>query len=389
LYRDPFKDQPKVDNIPARFQNEGILRKLIFAAYVPEYCLTPAFFYLGRHQWFHTATALQVVFAITSTGFQYVVALDCKKDGSCIDDPLSDDGDRTLSSAKAKDILSGEAETILGVKVKYLHIPRFWLELLPQVPNYIHVQQTAVIAGAASQAWSPQLAQEFARRWNFVPFFGGTIAALGLPGCLTAAVVGSAVIHGISAAVFFSLQQLDEACDAANLLFLSKVLIRKRSDCFKLMYPSSGTSRTAMGLFVKLPMTALKQSYLQLTYDCLNTGELTATFVGILLAWYGIAPILYPAWQYTRIYAEYTWNHIHRVHKHERRHGMHAGEESVCCVIIGDVLALCGFIVGWIILFVVALHAIGIEACPSHDLSILQLCTPPSNGSLCFNSSHS
>merc|ERR1719362_1867006 len=185
------------------------LKKMLFGLVLPEYASAPAFYFLGKGGFFVTASVFQVAFMAASSCFQWWVFMDHRRQGSLVRMP---------------ERFQGHVETIMGVPVSCLKIPRWAFQFVAQMPNYIHVQQTAVVAGSAWATWTPLLAQEFSRRWQVVPLIGEEAGALGLPGLLTTALIVSCVSH-ISAALW-SLSELlccfalDEGADAANLLFL-------------------------------------------------------------------------------------------------------------------------------------------------------------------------
>merc|ERR1719386_556535 len=120
--------------------------------FVVEYGMVPAFYILGKHDYFKTALMLQGGFVISSNIFQYRVI----------------DHFHKWNVPK----FSGEVQSILGIPVSCLRCPRWLFEFVSQVPNYIHVHQTAVVAGASWATWSPEMQAEFFRRWDVVPGIG-------------------------------------------------------------------------------------------------------------------------------------------------------------------------------------------------------------------------
>jgi len=162
---------------------------------------------------FLAANALQLGFVSISATAQYLMFMDHKREDSIVFSP-------------EKVWLDGKVKTITGVPVGWLGMNRLAFLFVTQVPNYIHVHQTAVVTGASFAAWSPLLQAEFARRWEQVPIVGWMIGSLGMPTLLTSALVWSCISHGASAIVFMTtpLWSHGELAEAAILLFISNFL---------------------------------------------------------------------------------------------------------------------------------------------------------------------
>jgi len=148
----------------------------------------------------------------------------------------------------------------MGVPVACLGISKWRFEFATQMLNYVHVQQTSVMAGMAPMVWSTALQLEFERRWTVVPLIGGTMGQIAIPRFMLALVITSCAFHGLSA-IFFFLRPgdefVEEQADAANLLFLGKALA---GDGIKPDIGGNGLSRMTMGLLTKLPMIWVKTS---------------------------------------------------------------------------------------------------------------------------------
>lgn len=350
-----FSKEPLLKNRPPALfpdDHEGRekLSKLLFGAYIPEYVLLPLFYYAGKHQYFKAATAVQAGFLVGSSWFQYRVYMDHMNEDSLI---------------KPVDSLQGKVQTIMGVPVKFLKMERWAFEFVTQMPNYIHVQQSAVVAGSALTTWSNSMQVEFARRWNLVPVVGGWIAPLGIPGVLSGLLIVSCVSHGCAAALFWSARRPDEQADAANLLFLGKALpveTRAKEVC------GQGLSRMGMSFFTKAPFIWSKTTYLAVCISCMNNAQIRTGMVGIALAWYAVAPTLSSAAK-SMLYA-FSYD----------------SSRDAIPMRVGHKCILFMFIIGWVMILTIALHFGGIWLCESHDLSVVHGCSSPSTEDICKNS---
>jgi len=289
--------------------------------FMPEYGLVPIFYFLGKNELFKTANALQAAFVVGSNAFQYKMYMDT----------LAKDAEDGVSEK-----VRGYVQTICGIPVQRLRIPCWAFELISQMPNYVHVSQTAVITAASWKAWNSELKLEYLRRWEVVPLIGHYIGVLGVPGQLTCLLIWSCIAHGFAA--FFA-KDLGSQADAANLLFLGKVFWSNNPIDMSVL-------RMAMSVLVKAPKIWVKTSLVALTYDALEAeGALVQGVLAIILAWYATAPLL-KALAIVLIQAPWMF------------------KVGASCPIV--------------LLLILALHFVGIFVCPqSHDLAVTRLgCTP-------------
>merc|ERR1712232_150074 len=77
------------------------------------------------------------------------------------------------------------------------------------------------MGGASWVGWTKRSHDMFKDRWQFIPIIGSAIGEVGLPGILTASVVGSCISHSIAAVVSFHGDRFSELLDAANMFIVS------------------------------------------------------------------------------------------------------------------------------------------------------------------------
>lgn len=313
--------------------------RVLFAMVVPEYASLPLFFHLGREQLSAWAWALQACFVVFSGYVQWYISEDYRRPGSLVPS-LTESG------------LDGEVMTGCNPVRKYLRAPKHKFDFVAQLPNYIHDQQTATVAGVGFATWTTAMQREWERRWQGVPG-GDFIGESGIPQMLIWLVVFSCVVHTEFAWLSYSDHVMDEQADAANLLFLgSRFAKTERQEL--------GFSITRIGtmLCIKVPLLYFKTSMAMMLWPCLKPVGRLQHISAIMLGWYSCKPAI--------------WCGIRLC-----RGSLNVDRKWRCRLMI----ALPGI---YIFLTIMAVHTLGIFLCDSHDLSLLHGgCTAPATRDFC------
>lgn len=336
-----------------RFESEEQLKKAIFWAFFPEYLGLPLFYYLGKFHHMMASYILQAVFLAGSShlqlsGFKLVVSPEFIE--------REYPGYKFQSYATPGRAMLAPLTSIMGVPTKWLGMRKWQYDMTSLAPNYLQIITTVQAIAAVEDEYRGEPAQAFTMRWQNVRVIGQYVADLGLVNVLKVSVLFNMICHFLGLLRPAGSPALK--AEASNLLFLEKA-----------MNPDQNVHvvRTLAAPLVKVPMIWMKVSLLSLLYDGLisssNLAGLRSLILAILLALYGLIPIL-PGWW------EMTSDFLREMRQAMRNRG--ACKVVFFCVILTQLLAF-GLLMG-----IVLAHFVGVFACASHDLSLANLgCTSP------------
>merc|ERR1711974_560100 len=79
------------------------------------------------------------------------------------------------------------------INISCFHIPMSVFRLVTLMPNYVHVVNSAIVAGESYKTWDeyPNIETSFKRNWRSTAAIGSTIGVAGIPSILTGLLIAS------------------------------------------------------------------------------------------------------------------------------------------------------------------------------------------------------
>jgi hypothetical protein len=283
-----------------------------------EFGFVPVFYLMGYHGMSKLSWISLAIFAVGGMSFQYFTVTSPRFQHAFRKEIEFDDNvHKNVYFAQQGQV----AQTIMGFQVRNLHI---WL--VSSVPCCINIMSTAFSFGTGERRWGADVQATWQRRWAA---FGNGPAVIG-------DIYGPHVLQ-LSLVILFLMRaaclHADDGhtrADAANLLLIEKVLLRGGE---------LGESRHRhMFLTLKIVMLWMKVSMLAMLYDRLSNSEFLSMILAILLCFKALVPLTARALAVFRA-------------------------RDPCCMAVCCPIQL--------LIFIVALHFVGVYWCSSHDWALL------------------